>query len=378
MNVGNAQSPLNLLRSYTLLQGVSRGGVVVLVLVTIGLLSQRTAVVGTQRARGAVRVSVSDRVPNRTPFAHSPATASTAHDSTTNQVTPPAAVPTAKTDHSRTVLLIRGHQLTIGAMWRLAQIVRQCARGSPPVPVWVSLDTTAIEGEANKLLSFLRKAEESGSILENTHIHEYNSSQMLTRYPTLREAISRAKIQWRKRSVAFGFHTEAISMWYQQTEVQRLQPTTVWSMEADVGYSGEDITALFRDYENNSAALLTHRCKRTAKTWWHTEVASDAYRKRIPRSNRTWSGEYVQRFSRSLLDAILKMNEEGMHAWSEQAACSMAMAENMTVESFSIRHLGIPFTYRHVKGKSFESKDKWEEVLRHSKKRNKLFHPVKF
>jgi hypothetical protein len=353
------------------LQSAFRYGTALVVLAVVGVWTERGSI-GVTQGQVAVRINV--------PASSSASNGARAWSPPPSYATLPQqpnelSLPTSST----TVLLVRAHQFTDGALKRLADLAAQCTSASPPVSLWVSLDTTMVAGEADRLRAFLKlRLHTTNTSTASLLIHEYNSTDMLTSYPALSQAHSRAKRQWRSRSLAFGFHTEAISLWYQRAAQRGHHPRTVWSMESDVGYSGTDITLLFRDYMNNTADLLTHRCRSIANTWWHTEVASDTYKQRIPRPNRTWSGEYVQRYSRRLLEAILRMNNDGMHAWSEQSTCSMAAAANLTWEPLSLRHIGIPFTFRHVKSKSFPTEDVWEAILKHPKKRDKLYHPVKF
>jgi hypothetical protein len=291
---------------------------------------------------------------------------------------PATAIASMPPTDATTVLLVRGHRFTDGDLERLGQLAQQCVAATPAVAMWVSLDTTNVADEAKRLRLHVEANVTGVQWGVDMHVHEYNSMRLLERFPALAQARSRTKKQWRGRSVAFGFHTEAISMWYELPEVQLLRPLVVWAIEGDVGYSGADVTELFRQYNSSTADLITHRCRTIDASWWHTDVASDAYLGRIPRVNRTWSGEYVQRFSSLLLESVVEMNNEGMHAWSEQAACSMAAAAGLTWESLFPQHMGKPFTYRHVVRDAFKSREEWLELLKKPKKQNKLYHPVKY
>lgn len=306
------------------------------------------------------------------------------HDTTIDQ--PKASIPPLKTAtmvstvrRNGTTLLVRGHHFTDGEMERMCQLAKQCASAAPTVAFWVSLDTTHYHHEAQRMKEYFAANATSLRWGIDVNVHEYDSTELLKRFPALAQAHARVKKTWRHKSIGFGFHTEAVSLWYELATVQRSEPSKVWVMEGDVAYSGPDITVLFKSYQNRPADLITSKCRPISSSWWHTEVVSDAYGNRIPRANRSWSGEYVQRFSRRLLNSILDMNSQGMHAWSEQAACSMVAATNLTWISFDSRHVGSPFTFKHVGMRDpFKTKEGWLAMFKNKKKRDKLYHPVKY
>ena len=113
------------------------------------------------------------------------------------------------------------------------------------IDVILSLDTTSVGHEAARSASNFFRLHHVDSLV---HIHTYNTTDMLTAYPTLKEALNAARGDGTTgmTSAAYGFHTEAIMLWYAQLGQTREKYKHVWVFEADVAYTGDHISALLR------------------------------------------------------------------------------------------------------------------------------------
>ena len=110
--------------------------------------------------------------------------------------------------------------------------------------------------------------------------------------------------------------------------------------------------------------------------WQHTNSHSSEYGKRIPFDNRSYSFEHVQRYSVRLLAALHRAGLDGMHAWSEQAACSICQLNSLRFERLKSEHLGQPFTFKHRA--TITSENDLNNRASKPNMKNKWIHPVKF
>ena len=102
-----------------------------------------------------------------------------------------------------------------------------------------------------------------------------------------------------------------------------------------------------------------------------------AYGEKIPRAIRSMSFEYVQRFSGRLLQTLDEAGRlEGMHAWSEQATCSVLSYKGLRHEPLRREHTGSPFSFRH--SKAIKTEQKWLSQSKSEAQQDKLLHPVKY
>ena len=86
------------------------------------------------------------------------------------------------------------------------------------------------------------------------------------------------------------------------------------------------------------------------------------------------SVEAVQRFSRKMMNELIRVNEMGVHSWSEQSGCTYAAAAELTIGRLEPVHIGNPYTY-------FEPKrftvDAFEPYYTKPGRTHRLYHPVK-
>ena len=117
----------------------------------------------------------------------------------------------------RTLVLVRGHKPTMGAIERILQWERNVAADSRACyDIALSLDTT--NGTAH-LKAVERTLQRRGSRIA---VHSYDSGEMRREFPALGEAEARMPPMWRRwvtrgrpgitPSLAWGFHVEAVCL----------------------------------------------------------------------------------------------------------------------------------------------------------------------
>jgi len=159
-----------------------------------------------------------------------------------------------------------------------------------------------------------------------------------------------------KHSIAWGFHMEAITLWWRQLGADGwascggAKPMYVWILEDDVGYTSA-LSHLLEAYAASTADLITDEPAPSTPThsvavmvasaiagreadqvetnpvswegWcWH-ETCTDAFVALVPGEKRVKTKEHAQRFSSRFLDAIADQVESGCSSWSEMYAPSL-------------------------------------------------------
>ena len=90
------------------------------------------------------------------------------------------------------------------------------------------------------------------------------------------------------------------------------------------------------------------------------------------------SVEAVQRFSRAMLHELRDRLDEGMHAWSEEASCTLAKTRGLRVEYLDRNDLGVPFSWEAMKAVQPVTEFNFNRYKRIDERNNKLYHPVKY
>ena len=127
---------------------------------------------------------------------------------------------------------------TEAATQRLLEWSASLARSSPDTECWISVDATfPIQRETRQRL---RRLQQAGWLR-----HSYDEDRMIRDFPELQKMfkvrevkveLAKDKKLGRKRSLAWGFHTEALNVWWE--DVGRCYDH-VWVFEDDVGYTGD-------------------------------------------------------------------------------------------------------------------------------------------
>eukprot|EP00035_Acanthoeca_spectabilis_P011949 m.210767 g.210767 ORF g.210767 m.210767 type:complete len:354 (+) comp15488_c0_seq6:400-1461(+) len=266
-------------------------------------------------------------------------------------------------------LLVRGHTLSRAMLDRILAWALQGSSATPSVDVLLSVDTTTQTLARDVALKHFR-ARNTGVQIS---IHTYNNADMNRNFPELHKAMNRS--HWKSaKSSAYGFHTEALLLWYWSlAPAQRQQYRYIWVFEADVAFSGPHIMPMLANYPD--ADLVTLHCHAIPQGWVHLSAVSDKYNESVPIARRLLSFEAVQRFSQQFLEILTTRLKSGQHAWSEQAACSFAAIEGLKILQLKKEDVGMPFSYgSRQKMTAFN----FNRYSRHSFRQNKLYHPVKF
>jgi hypothetical protein len=277
---------------------------------------------------------------------------------------------------TRCALLVRSHKPSAGALLRVGEWAEQAA-ALEGLDLWVQIDRSseASAGTRADITAALPVA-----VRSRVHFHEYTQDDMTAAYPALaalREsdaAMGRTKeLQSGHYSLAWGFHTEAINLWFVALP-ERERYAHVWVFEDDVGFSG-DLAHFLASCERCEADLLADTIVPCAQGWWWTETVSPGYAERVPADRRVQAREHVQRLSRRLLLALHGLAQQGVVGWSEQSTPSLCAWMGMALGPIPGHLVGHVFSWD---GRVLQSDfDKWRRA-KSPRYRNKLFHALKW
>eukprot|EP00038_Savillea_parva_P030959 m.81899 g.81899 ORF g.81899 m.81899 type:complete len:366 (-) comp9429_c0_seq2:135-1232(-) len=273
--------------------------------------------------------------------------------------------------NATTVLLVRGHGLSRAMLDRITDWAVAGARVRPRIDVALSLDTTTRRGQHD----IASKHFQQRGVSSLVSIHLYDTNDMYVEFPTLQDAVNKS-IYPSVTSAAYGFHTEAIALWYKALPLAKQERYKyIWVFESDVAFSGTGFGLMAKLAGYGPADLVSHGCSSVSADWGHTDVVSPAYNASVPRSMRRRCVEAVQRFSQAFLKDMLKRMDRGEHAWSEQATCSWAAVGGFRVQSMKKTDIGVPFS---ISSSNKVTKFLFSRFAHHSFRQDKLYHPVKF
>lgn len=263
-----------------------------------------------------------------------------------------------------TTVLVRSHKPTAAMVARMREWHRSLADAG--VRMHISMDVTHGRDAADCVLVGVPGAT----------LHTYDEEQLLRAYPYLGELIHTMPGErkwsgleslgdntpeeigealaggWRKwagerHSLAWGFHAEAISLWWRSVYPDCAdgdRPRAIWVLEDDVGYTAElaalvaayanDVEAdLITDEPTQSEPLSAVRCQLNPdlvatepvvwQGWcWH-DTCTVLFNELVPSERRWKTKEHAQRFSARLVDELARQCDAGCSAWSEQFAVSL-------------------------------------------------------
>jgi hypothetical protein len=271
---------------------------------------------------------------------------------------------------------VRSHKPTAGALLRIGEWAEQAAE-LEGLDLWVQIDRSneASAGTRAEIMGALPAA-----VRSRVRFHEYTQGDMTATYPALvalREsdaAMGRTKeLQSGRYSLAWGFHTEAINLWFVALP-ERERYAQVWVFEDDVGFSG-DLAHFLASCEQCEADLLADTIVPCAQGWWWTETVSPGYAERVPAERRVQAREHVQRLSRRLLLALHSLAQEGVVGWSEQSTPTLCEWLGMALAPIPAHFIGHVFSWD---GRVLQSDfEKWRRA-KSPRFRNKLFHALKW
>lgn len=272
--------------------------------------------------------------------------------------------------------------------------------------VWMCLDTSSVTGQKEFIENHALNVGKSFLLQSSLQIHTYTNNDVLKMFPQLQYARDHGARGWSDRNVGFGFHTEAITYWYATLpENVRNNVKQFWVFEADVGYSGHNITKLMSNYDDK-LDYITLDCHDpggwmhgSASTpefqqYRHTPTARANVEKFLNERNQLCnkkvlrqdcgkpirddklivSIEAVQRFSAKMMKEMLQLNTKGIHSWSEQSGCTYAIVGGLTMARLNRTDVGSPFIYFEPKKFTVAN---FRPYYTNGMLKDKLYHPVK-
>lgn len=214
----------------------------------------------------------------------------------------------------------------------------------------------------------------------------YTEADMATAFPVMAElrasvpntqdVIDAFSLPCRK-SLAWGFHVEAILLWWARTCGTSEEPSAVWIVEDDAGYSG-DLVAFLRSMECEgskvrNADLVTHGLRRVEESWVWRDTGSPAFLQLAPRTRRLRCAEHLQRMSARLLRALHDYCLQGVSAWSEMSVPTLCSLAGLRLEALPAEHIGMVF--------AFDGKvppTAWPRLCASAATKNKWWHALKW
>eukprot|EP00928_Gymnodinium_smaydae_P064864 TRINITY_DN48104_c0_g1_i1.p1 TRINITY_DN48104_c0_g1~~TRINITY_DN48104_c0_g1_i1.p1 ORF type:complete len:410 (-),score=24.87 TRINITY_DN48104_c0_g1_i1:123-1352(-) len=324
---------------------------------------------------------------------------------------------------NRTAVLVRIHSPSEATLARLGAWARDLHASG--VDFWISMDTTSQDASARRRVE-AAVANWPASARSTVRVHYYCQDDLLQNYPALIELLTIMPLpvipggghyqgaSMPARSLAWGFHAEAINLWFRQHNMDQkyradgscndcLNYDFVWVLEDDVGFSG-NLSTLIEHYASDDSDLISApgldgvlkgedgfgRPKpRVPGDWrWPRDITlnpdgwcwyfmrSANFRKRIEAcgAEQRNTGEHVQRYSAKLLNELHAWSAQGAIAWSEMSVptvCAAVPGLKPSVLDASL--IGVPFS---VCGRV--SADAWDEIMQNTSMSDRLYHALKF
>lgn len=315
-----------------------------------------------------------------------------------------AGTPLRQASMERTAIVVRTYAPTKAAKSRILSWVEELEPFG--ADVWVSVDTTRLLG---------RQTYSQFKGVPELRVHAYSQEELLARYPSLAEACTMLPqgicscVGNGNKSIAWGFHCECILCWWAKYGEKY---DFVWVLEDDVGCDG-NLGEMFACYAEHDLLLGQADLITKANPKPNLEMVQafgETYRGLSPQQVRyppfehlqqgwNWyysatptylhafcdagsharvvSPEFVQRLSRSLLEALERWASSGRNAWSEEMTPTVCMAEGLVFRPIRDEHIGAPF-----KWDGRLSLEDWESCLRQASdrgtRRQLLYHALKF
>jgi len=176
-----------------------------------------------------------------------------------------------------------------------------------------------------------------------------------------------------QKSLAWGFHTEAILLWWEHVSSSvRGRPAHVWVLEDDAGYSG-DLSEFVQTYAQETADLVVHGIQLVEEDWVWRDTASPHFLQLVPFHRRFRCAEHVQRLSALLLDALQRYCDKGISGWSEMSIPSLCSNCGLEMRALKPEHIGALYVF-HGKVPALS----WERICTERATRNRWWHALKW
>lgn len=216
---------------------------------------------------------------------------------------------------------------------------------------------------------------------ETVEIHKKNTysitmKRVFEQYPNITELKlpNRCK-SYRKDDKFYMWvsHTESIIQWYHYTNDKY---DYIWILEQDLGVSGS-LSTILDHYNESRSDLITYNVKEENSKWPHFRCYSNNYiswrLKYIDENKMYTTKEFIQRWSKKLINKLDENLNNGIHAISEASVIETTIFYNLTYQLLNKEDIGYAFDWNHR-----VSKKGWEKILKDKSKQNKLYHALKF
>ena len=199
--------------------------------------------------------------------------------------------------------------------------------------------------------------------IRRVHVHRYTEDDLLLRFPQLKslrqhliENMKVHEVSSGKVSLAWGFHVEALLLWWRnvsQRHSSKAKGTSkrppydfVWIVEDDVGVAGGSLSDLIKMYMHCHADLLTRDILPVESGWyWQNVHTGENFLSAV--NNATYTNrEHVQRFSANMFAVLDRLACEGISSWSEMHVPSVARCVRHCLSSAEINSCNIGSVYK--------------------------------
>lgn len=284
-----------------------------------------------------------------------------------------------------TSVVVRVHNGTSEAMLRrhvawAAELASASAVGGPSAArLWVLCDETYGGDSVRRRLHELSC--DAGLRHGQLTCFTYTESDMMATFGILTELRAALPDTQRVRdcftlpcmkSLAWGYHVEAILLWWVHVDGQFGGPEYVWFIEDDAAYSG-NIAGFICAYLGDHSDLLAHNIQPVEAEWVWCNAASPAFLKLVDLGERLRCVEHVQRLSSHMLRALHQYCLQGVSAWSEMSVPTLCQTAHLQLGRLRSEHIGAIFVYHgRVPVRS------WERICVEPATRNRWWHALKW
>lgn len=282
---------------------------------------------------------------------------------------PPAA-------SSRTVILLRALHLKGSLLARWEQEIKDI-RASELLELYAMVDVT--KGSVGGQLQ-ASDGDETAMVLDRLlapeRVVRFQERDIREHYPLSHKLLNRTLSHGKAFNMLF--HTESMSLFANKTLGMHFDH--LWIVEEDVAFTGGAARYWFEHHLNNTADLLI------VETPEKQRRGSGGYSKATPQFHAMFSnaryraGEFLVRMSRPLVQRLHNLCLEGVSVFSEDAAPTVAMAQNSTFNISVVDPSLIGRARRNQPGKPGISSKRWQQILNSEVRTGthpKCWHPVK-
>jgi hypothetical protein len=170
-------------------------------------------------------------------------------------------------------------------------------------------------------------------------VHQYSDESLLAAFPTLGTQGTHFCAE-KPKPLAFIYVADALALWHRDMTTAGYKYSHVWNVEPDVGFTlGAEKVLWSRFSEEDSdwhTDLLTHVWMKFDPGWYWARCANA----RLAAMDGHQTGVQVQRFSRRLLDALLRASQSGAHGHCERAIASIAATSKLSHTEYTADMMG--------------------------------------